>query len=372
MPATLEGRRAVLSDLKREGTTHAGLWLDKYLHGLRLDGERSDKERDPGTWIHELLKDATGTAVPEGYRSAVERRRTLLQTLDGGIEGGETRLFVAEATGRIVIGLGTHALRETNITLLHTWGVPHLPGSALKGLASAAAHTFGEATWKKVGEPKRDHALLFGDTTLAGCVVFHDAWWMPELHDTSLPLDLDVMTVHHPNYYGRGGSEPPADWDEPTPIPFLTARGRYLVALSGSRRWIERASEWLSLGLLELGIGAKTRAGYGRMSLSRMRTQREIEEEIARQQYKHRLVALSNLPVQHKGAPTAKQHIQKLREAIEAGVPRRDIAAIAQTLFQRDPKFWKAWGRDAKRTDEERAFMEATQMVGGEPLEKKP
>ncbi len=286
------GRRAGVRDLEHENSTHAGLWLDKYLPMLRdPERDRNEKSDAPGNAIRALLVEAAGTHVPEGYPAALERRRALLEAFDGGVESGVTRLFTAEARGRIVVGLGTQSVRETNVALLHTWGVPFLPGSALKGLASAAAHRLaGDAIWEKAREKQKqkqgeDHALLFGDTTSAGVVVFHDAWWMPAPSDTTLPLDLDVMTVHHPDYY-RDGKSAPADWDEPNPVAFLTARGKYQVALSGPEAWVLRAGEWLKAGLDELGLGAKTQAGYGRMSLSLALTQREIEQ--AAQQEKHK------------------------------------------------------------------------------------
>jgi CRISPR-associated protein Cmr6 len=75
---------------------------------------------------------------------------------------------------------------------------------------------------------------------------------------------LDVITVHHPEYY-RGENLPPADWDNPNPVPFLSATGSYLVALHGPESWVEAAFKILQLALAEEGIGAKTSSGYGRM-----------------------------------------------------------------------------------------------------------
>jgi CRISPR-associated protein Cmr6 len=365
MTAPNDGRREVLRSFARDASTHAGLWLDKYLSALRPpDGEKSDAA---GKAIRTLLEEAAGTPVPEGYQAALRRRRALLEPLDGGVEGGVTRLFIAEARGRLVIGLGAQAIRETNLALLHTWGVPFIPGSALKGLASAAAHRLGEAaTWMKPRKERaqgEDHALLFGDTGHAGCVVFHDAWWSPEPGDAKLPLDLDVMTVHHPDYY-RDGETAPADWDEPNPVALLTARGKYLVGLSGPDAWVQRAGEWLAAGLEHLGIGAKTQAGYGRMALVPERTRREIEDAALREKHKARLEALAGLPVQHKGAPTARQHIERLREAVAEGAPAGELYAIARALFARDPKFWKKWAADERRTPEERAFVSESGMLG--------
>jgi CRISPR-associated protein Cmr6 len=365
---TNRGRREAVQHIAWDAGTHAGLWLDKYLTELRpADGEKSD---GPAKALGKLLEEAARTSVPEGYPAAQARRRALLETLDGGVEGGVTRLFTAEARGRLVIGLGTQAVRETNIALLHTWGVPFLPGSALKGLASAAAHRLARnATWEKAHEQRaqgEDHALMFGDTENAGCVVFHDAWWIPEPGDKTLPLDVDVMTVHHPDYY-RDGKSPPADWDEPKPVAFLTARGKYQVALSGPKVWVRRAGEWLEAGLAELGIGAKTQAGYGRMSLTHAKTQQEIEEEVQRERHKARLAMLAGLPAQHRGAQTARQHVHALRQAIADGAPATEIYAVARKLCERDRKFWQRWAAEERRTPEEKAFVNESGMLREAP-----
>jgi len=360
MPA-INGRRDALATITREASTHAGLWLDKYLSVLSPE---TDEEKRA---IRDLLLAACSTSVPEGYFAAFERRKDLLPTLTGGVASGATRVWNAKALGRIVIGLGVQSIRETNVTLLHTWGVPYLPGSALKGLASAAAHRLGGApSWNKAGKDTpegADHRALFGDTTQAGWVTFHDAWWVPEVGN--LPLDLDVMTVHHADYY-RDGETPPADWDEPNPVGFLTTRGTYHVALSGPERWVLSASEWLKAGLDQLGLGAKTQAGYGRMSLSPVLTTQEIEEAAQREKYKARLATLAGFPAQHKGAGTARQHIQKLREAISEGAPAAEVYAIGRALFEKDRKFWHKWAVEDRRTPEEKEFMIESGMLQGQ------
>jgi CRISPR-associated protein Cmr6 len=365
---TNNGRRAAVAKTRHEASTHAGLWLDKYLEELRLPG--GDKSDTVGPALRSLLEAAAGTPVPEGYTSAFGHRRAALAALDGGVAGGTTRLFTAEVRGRLVIGLGAQSVRETNVALLHTWGVPFLPGSALKGLASAAASGLsGEAGWKKLPAQGEDHALLFGDTKRAGCVVFHDAWWIPEPGELTLPLDLDVTTVHHPDYY-RAAASAPADWDDPNPVAFLTARGKYLVALSGPEAWALRAGEWLSLGLEQLGLGAKTQAGYGRMSLSTERTAREIEAAALREKHKAKLAVLAGLPAQHKGAGTARQHLQWLREALAEGAPAEEVYAIARTLRDRDRKFWQKWKAEERRTEDEKRFMQESGMSDPDPARK--
>jgi len=238
-------RRDVLAGIAQSpGDTHAGLWLDKYLQG---DGEDAKKN---------LVKDVTGIKTPDSYRRFFDRWKETLVEICGAANCRE-----AKTLGRLAINLGAEGVLETSVALQHTYGVPYIPGSALKGLAAHYVMHYlkEEPRWDK----KADGFLtLFGDTTSAGYVTFYDALFVPG----SGKLVPDVITVHHPDYY-QGGDKPPADWDSPTPIPFITATGRFLVALSSDYpEWVKAGFEILELALEREGVGAKTSSGYGRMT----------------------------------------------------------------------------------------------------------
>jgi len=49
----------------------------------------------------------------------------------------EATCFDVSLDWRIVIGLGGESVLETDITLHHLYGIPFIPGSALKGLTRA-------------------------------------------------------------------------------------------------------------------------------------------------------------------------------------------------------------------------------------------
>jgi CRISPR-associated protein Cmr6 len=75
--------------------------------------------------------------------------------------------------------------------------------------------------------------------------------------------------VHQPSYY-RGRDTPPNDYDAPNPVTFLSvpAGVAFIVALScedGALR--DLAERFVKEALREWGIGGKTSAGYGRMSV---------------------------------------------------------------------------------------------------------
>lgn len=207
---------------------------------------------------------ALDVRVGHAYEAHFKRWEALLPTL--AETGMVTQLRSAKATSRLVVGLGGKGILEAGLSLHHTHGVPYLPGSALKGLASSfAAQRLGGA-WAKGGEA---HTALFGTTEESGLVIFHDALWQPNPNQRK-PLLPDVLTVHHPEYYQEGGKEPPADWDSPNPVPFLTVSpsASFRVALTGPEgAWLASAWELLGWALLEYGIGGKTSAGYGRLKL---------------------------------------------------------------------------------------------------------
>jgi len=154
------------------------------------------------------------------------------------------------------------AVENGSICLHPTYGFAYLPGTGLKGLARAYAELSGEN--------QEDIARVFGPATDAGeksrgSVMFLDAW-----PDRWPNLELDIVNVHHREYYSSKGESPPGDWESPSPSYFLTvAPGvsfRFTVATRDPRSVegdLNLAQDWLQKGLEELGAGAKTAAGYG-------------------------------------------------------------------------------------------------------------
>jgi CRISPR-associated protein Cmr6 len=164
----------------------------------------------------------------------------------------------------MLVGLGEESVLETAIALHHTYGIPYIPGSALKGLAARYANKWlASETWGKGADA---YTTVFGAAAEAGYITFFDALYIPGSADGDRPLALDVVAVHHRDYYSGADPAPPADWDSPVPIPLLSATGAYLVALHGAESWVEAAFEILNLAFAEEGVGAKTSSGYGRMS----------------------------------------------------------------------------------------------------------
>jgi len=260
-----EEAKRLKEDLVEEalrGLAHPALVL-----GLYRPGDDSERVRD---YLLRAAGRSTGSDdLVRVYRMAFERFRRSL-----------TAAVTAELTvlGRLAVGLGAASALEVGLRLHHVYGVPVIPGSALKGLAAHYCHNVwaqrdtefrGLTRRGQEGPPGPSYQVLFGSQEDAGHIIFHDAWILPECVAGS--LELDVMTVHHRGYYTHAGTEPPTDYDDPVPVPFLSVKGTFLVAVEcdvkgpDGARWAELAMALLKEALAEWGAGAKTNAGYGRL-----------------------------------------------------------------------------------------------------------
>lgn len=247
-----------LRDKRATHGQHPGLLLQRYLcENATGEGGNPEEKRDI---LQAAINAASNSDVREIYKIAFERWWKSMPQ--------QTVWKVLQTAGRLIVGLGSENVLETGIRLHHTYGMPILPGSALKGLA---AHYCAQVWGESDGKFKNDgdfHQLLFDTTDESGCIVYHDAWFVPESENA--PLKLDVMTPHHPNWID--GSEPPTDFDSPTPVPFLSVAGQFHVAVSWigpdhgeGGKWTTLASDLLNQALREWGVGGKTTSGYGRL-----------------------------------------------------------------------------------------------------------
>jgi CRISPR-associated protein Cmr6 len=193
---------------------------------------------------------------------------------------------------RLIVGLGASHPQETSMTLHHIFGIPYIPGSALKG---ASRHYM---IWKFVDENEKklsslldksnfaellkelnkalekeenltvsvgnisfkDLIHIFGTQNRQGKIIFFDAYPIEEIK-----LKIDIMNPHYPDYYTK--DKPPTDWQNPIPIKFLTVEDTkfrfYLAAKDKDQNLLNHARKILNDALLNYGVGAKTSLGYG-------------------------------------------------------------------------------------------------------------
>ncbi|MDC0994071.1 type III-B CRISPR module RAMP protein Cmr6 [bacterium] len=272
--------RYSIEELKRQHAglqlDHAGLLLHKYLASRDDPGKKDDLIDD--------AKQAAGISsrsdcYKQGFDRWLKSLHAVYPTTDHFNE------FEIVSKDRLLIGVGSASPLEVGLSLHHTYGLPYLPATALKGLASHYAHSvWGEKdqNWRMAdkGNPQGNHhRFVFGSTSEAGCIDFHDGWLEP---GSKCILVEDVMTPHHSSYYGAAEDDdnhPPADWDSPIPIQYLTANkklkfrfflGCALHAGDEQQRkcikaWLDIVQALLDAALKEWGLGAKTSSGYGVM-----------------------------------------------------------------------------------------------------------
>jgi CRISPR-associated protein Cmr6 len=162
----------------------------------------------------------------------------------------------------------------------------------------------------------RDFRAVFGSLGQAGEVVFFDG--VPPEPPELVP---DVMNPHYPEYYQGEGF--PHDGDQPIPISFLAVaegvRFDFAVASrrrdeSASREVAGRAQQWLGTALLEVGIGAKTGAGYGLFSDDRPVRFATADEEPTPPPVSPDPAPAPSAPEEGKTTPEPDDRIAKLAE----------------------------------------------------------
>ncbi len=222
---------------------------------------------DLAAWRADVLQAMASVPLSRVYRRAFERWKRLVASV------GSSRSWTARCAGRLLVGAGGATVLESGLALHHTYGVPYVPGSALKGLcAHYAAEVLEGEDWRGPVEGQRQgdaHRLAFGTTGEMGLLSFLDAWLVPE---DSPGLTADVLTPHHPEYYRGDKGYWPADWDGPIPWSLLSVEGAFLFAIDSppddrAQRLRDVVTDSIALpALREWGIGAKTAAGYGRFT----------------------------------------------------------------------------------------------------------
>jgi CRISPR-associated protein Cmr6 len=323
----MKTRRKQLLEVEKTATTHPGLWLDRYIKEQEeKDFETPYKAQGKVNSRSDLIKEVGRLSETDAYEKFFKRWTRMLTDYNA-----QTR--EARVKGRMIVGLGSESVLETSVTLHHTYGVPYIPGSALKGLAASYANKRLGDTWKK-GNPA--YKAVFGDTNNAGYITFFDALYIPGSGHKGRVLYPDVITVHHPKYYQEEKNVPPSDWDSPNPVPFLSATGKYLIALAApdlgkDSQWINKTYEILRFALQEMGIGAKTSSGYGRMELEEkidldspdiqeaMRVKEEIDKmpdaEVTRRMQSSYFSRWGKMPSQEAKRIVARAIIEKVQKA---------------------------------------------------------
>jgi CRISPR-associated protein Cmr6 len=247
---------------------------------LLLDKQHDLLESDEPGQESRLLANVTRG---EGDYAACERLR---QRIKEAVESRPSQLVKRMRTkGPLAMHLARSTAFENACLAMHpVLAVPYLPASGLKGLARSYAENCsgaGEAEIDRIFGPRaKDAEEVDSESSLfAGSVVFYDA--LPAKKATMM---VDIVNNHHPGYYG-GTENHYEDKEDPNPVFFLSLKQGaefefYLAGRSGTKQDdVEKAWNWLEQGLVLLGAGAKTNAGYGRFAGEAQATESRLVRE---------------------------------------------------------------------------------------------
>lgn len=269
-------------DRRNQQCSNLSLWLDRYIRYKKPEHQPWQFQEEQKAEFYKKIA-SQFKFPPDLVEVNYQRWQQIVQSFH------HRKSFTATPEWRMVVGLGQTSILETSMTLDRTTGIPVIPGSALKGLAASYAllcvlkktnrideveevyQKYRKKEISELSENYQEFISIFGYQGQAGNVIFLDA--VP----TKPPkLEPDIMNNHYPDYYGdKTGKAAPTPYQNPNPVYFLTLgkSSQFAFAVASrtqngeSQSLVNCACEWLQSGLSELGIGAKTAAGYGYLEI---------------------------------------------------------------------------------------------------------
>ena len=162
---------------------------------------------------------------------------------------------------KIIVGMGEQGTYEVGLTLHHVFGVPYIPGSALKGTLRRVFETFKESDKEIIKN-------IWGTQEMSGSVDFTDALLI-NLEGNQTGIYLEVLTKHIDTrkYDER---------ENPTPVSFLAVKNAeflfYIVPTCRKNSTVHLEYLYNTINELKqtnivISIGAKTSAGFGRIEI---------------------------------------------------------------------------------------------------------
>jgi len=251
-----ESTQKIVVEARESHVVHPGLEITKF-----VPWEAGQAEPRKAEALERVLSAVAKAA--DVARSWKERRAGWLDAL------GERALRLeVETLSPCVLWLAAPTALELGFCLHHTYGVPYLPGSGLKGLClRQSLRAYGGS----LEQPDPRTLALFGASDGNGHVGRID--FLDGIPLEAACLELDVMAPHHSKYY-QGREKTPHDCEDPVLLTFLRIKVGAVFELAlvrgrnGTKEDLEAARTLILEALREFGLGAKTSSGYGRFEAS--------------------------------------------------------------------------------------------------------
>jgi CRISPR type III-B/RAMP module RAMP protein Cmr6 len=237
-------------------------------------------------------------------RVANENARRFLDDLDKSFTGLVVT-FEATLGSRMMVNLAGGVVENAGIALDRCFGLPLIPGSAVKGITRVqalweireakneekirllrlamllfgyGAHDLcGDFGWAGGVREAQSIADEIGAQDFKGCACF-----LPAYPTTAPTLVVDMVNPHYPQYYSGNPDRPCAEDNEspiPNYFPAVEAKSAFGFAALLNRvpnlpnitaaTLLAQVKQWLERAITRKGVGAKTAAGYGWFELER-------------------------------------------------------------------------------------------------------
>jgi CRISPR-associated protein Cmr6 len=321
-------------------------------------------------------------------------RRFLNLFLSGAAQ--RVSVTVAQLEGRLAINLADSLIQNAGICLDRLFGLPFIPGSAVKGvcrhtaleeLRSARGNVqsklfdefravFGTADNDFTNGELRPYRSLLADRAenLKGAIAFLPAYPVNEAR-----LVVDLTTVHCPDYYRTGRIEDLSnERPQPNPFPVIESGAQFafcvlLNGITNDPSLLNVATRLLQTALTVHGLGAKTASGYGWFSL-----RADVLQEILGQERREaeitaakvRAEAEAQAKVASEAVRRASMPPEELARDRFASMNQQDFAAAVSGIASLSPEekkglllamlwpgrreTWKAWKKSDKPANKTR------------------
>ena len=270
---TNENKKSIDNSIhqSRDGMGNTSLIFDKYLQwrlinkmlklNIKIERDRIDcKEKHFKKVINLNLP-----LTEDQYTQLKNKKNSLPNTFN----------FILTTRTRLIVNHGDESIMENSVALHPYYGLPIIPGSAIKGVTRHYCKEF-------LGLDDDSIKNIFGNIpddkkAEEGSIIFYDAW--PEKIERKKYLEMgpmknlkmDVFTPHYKDYYQDG--ELPRDDQSPVPVNFLAVMKdvpfEFSIAPSSrcradkAQNLIYKTVNHITDALTTFGIGAKTGSNYG-------------------------------------------------------------------------------------------------------------
>lgn len=309
-------KKLISDDLK---DAHAGLLMQRGLTKWDKDDKQAKAEL-----IEKIVK------IPAPKKDSLYAL-AFTRWVQATSDTGRFATLAAGISGRLYTGLNSAGALETGISTHHTYGMPLIAGSSVKGIARSHAES--------LGLDKAHLTVLFGDDSdssslKAGALVWHDAWFIPA---NTPPFAAEIITTHHQDYYN--GKQLEADeMESPIPNQQIATQGSFYFVIEsapGAQAWAAYAQNLLFQALQTQGAGSKTASGYGYFTEAGEEARRSIRNI---QEAQNQALAAQQKAAELAAMPAHQQFIQTWQDRMAAQTNMTVGNQAHDTLY----KEWKA------------------------------